>query len=154
MLLQYVGYHERCDVNVTTICRISWKVWCTCYYKGAHKETRVPFKHMLNWRFSSGCSKKSGSLFDITQIVFEQSHLYTITGISIRRGSVMELDFSQIAPKVNHPGFLQVSALSMHNFCLHTQSHAYWYKNVMHLSRLFRRLILKAQFQISKPGMF
>ena len=43
--------------------------------KGAHKETQVPFKHMLNWRFSSGCSKKLGSLFDITQIVFEQSHL-------------------------------------------------------------------------------
>ena len=53
----------------------------------------------------------------------------------------MELDFSQIAPKVNHPGFLQVAALSMHNLCLHTQSHAYWYKNVMHLSRLFRRLL-------------
>ena len=43
--------------------------------EGAHKETQVPFKHMLNWRFSSGCSKELGSLFDITQIVFEQSHL-------------------------------------------------------------------------------
>ena len=53
----------------------------------------------------------------------------------------MELDFSQIAPKVNHPGFLQVTALSMQHFCLHTQSHAYWYKNVMNLSRLFRRLL-------------
>ena len=47
----------------------------TTAIKGVHKETQVPFKHMLNWRFSSGCSKKLGSLFDITQIVFEQSHL-------------------------------------------------------------------------------
>ena len=28
--------------------------------RGAHNETQVPFKHMLNWRFSNGCSKKIG----------------------------------------------------------------------------------------------
>ena len=69
--------------NKCTKCSKNYILWLqscnsaifTTAIKGAHKETQVPFKHMLNLRFSSGCSKKLGSLFDITQIVFAQSHL-------------------------------------------------------------------------------
>ena len=53
----------------------------------------------------------------------------------------MELDILQIAPKVNHHGYLQVTALSRQNYCWHIQRHAYWYDNVMRLSRLFRALL-------------
>ena len=53
----------------------------------------------------------------------------------------MELNFSQIAPNVNHHGYLQVTALSWQNYCWHKQRHAYWYKTVMRLSRLFRGLL-------------
>ena len=53
----------------------------------------------------------------------------------------MEIDLSQIAPKVNHHGYLQVTVLSRQNHCWHTQRHVYWYKNVMRLSRLFKGLL-------------
>ena len=36
---------------------------------------------MLTWQFWNGYSEKSASLFDITDIVFEQRHLWRINGI-------------------------------------------------------------------------
>ena len=50
----------------------------------------------------------------------------------------MELDLSQIVPEINHHGYLQVTALSMQNYCCPTPIHAYLYNNVMRLSILFR----------------